>query len=82
VLAFGDGEAVLWDLRPKDGALAFVEVARIPLVGDTAAVAHAGRAAIEALPMRVYRRGPSIAKVIVALPQAQMLRKQIVLRAA
>ena len=73
---------MLWDLRVNGGALAFVEVARISLVGDAAAIAHAGRTAIEALPMRVYGRGASVAKVIVALPAAQILRKQIVLPAA
>src|SRR4029079_11117302 len=70
---------VVWDPKVNEGTLAFVEVARIPLSGDAAAVAQAGRAAVEALPLRA---GESTVGVIVTLPRSQVLRKQIVLPAA
>src|SRR5438128_12654928 len=48
-LAFSEDAVVVWDPRIKDGSLAFIEVARIPLTGDAAGIAQAGRAAILAL---------------------------------
>jgi general secretion pathway protein L len=82
VVAFEDGVAVLWDLHVVDRGVALVEAARIPLAGDAAAVAHAGRTAIEALPQRVYGGMLSAARVVVALARGQVLRKQLVLPAA
>jgi general secretion pathway protein L len=82
VVAFEDGVAVLWDLRVVDRGVALGDAARIPLTGDAAAVAHAGRTAIEALPQRVYGGMLSAARVVVALARGQVLRKQLVLPAA
>ena len=82
VVAFGDQVAVVWDLRLQGGALVLGEAARIPLSGDAAAAAHAGRAAIDALPRRAYDGAAASPKVIVALPGAQVLRKEITLPAA
>ena len=82
VLAFGTDAAVLWVPRMHEGALALVETARIPLTGDAAAVQQAGRAAITALNVNVYGGPTAPAKVVVALPRGQILRKRLVLPAA
>jgi len=82
VLAFEDGVAVLWKPRVVDGVLGLTEAARIPLGGDAAAVAHAGRAEIEALPQRGYGGLTAAARIVVALPRRQVLRKQLTLPAA
>ena len=82
VLAFAQDAAVLWVPRTINGALAYAPSPRIPLVGDPAVVAQAGRAAIDALPKVAYGAGPAVAKVVVALPPGQVLRKEIRLPAA
>ncbi len=82
VLAFGTDAAVLWDPRVDNGTLALAEVAAIPLSGDAAAIAHAGRTAIAALPARALSGVVAAPKIIVALSSAQVLRKHIVLPAA
>jgi len=82
VLAFGTDAAVLWVPRMHEGAIALAETARIPLAGDAAAVQQAGRAAIAALPAHVYGGPVSAAKVVIALPRGQVLRKRLVLPAA
>jgi len=81
VLAFEDGAAVLWDVRAVNGAIAHVSTARIPLAGDAAAVALAGRAAIESLP-RASGAPTSAPRVVIALPRQQVLRRQLTLPAA
>lgn len=82
ILSFASDEAVLWVPRANAGALDLVESARIPLTGDPAAVAQAGRAAIEALGQRVYGGVTAATKVRVALPASRLLRKELVLPAA
>ena len=82
VLAFGQDVAVLWEPRTSNGTLAFAASARIPLDGDPAAVQQAGRNAIDALPKVPWGAGPPAAKLVVALPPGQVLRKEIVLPAA
>ena len=81
VLAFGLQEAVLWDTRIDNGAVVLVEAAMLPLTGDPAAIAHAGRTAIAALPARA-RAGASSTKVVISLAPGQVLRKKITLPAA
>src|SRR3977135_3835620 len=46
--------AVVWVPRVANGALAFNEVARIPLEGDPAEFARTGHVAIDALPRATY----------------------------
>ena len=82
VLAFGPDAAVLWEPRTTNGTLAFAATARIPLAGDPAAVQQAGRAALDGLPKVPIAAGVQAAKVVVALPPGQVLRKEIVLPAA
>ncbi|MBL0289630.1 MAG: hypothetical protein IPQ15_02800 [Betaproteobacteria bacterium] len=64
------------------GTLSFTEVARISLSGDAAAVAQAGRAMIDALPQVAYGGAVAGARVLVALPAAQVLRKTLAYPAA
>ena len=82
ILAFGQNVAVLWEPRTINGTLAFAASARIPLDGDPAVVQQAGRNAIDALPKVPVGAGPPAAKLVVALPPGQVLRKEIVLPAA
>jgi general secretion pathway protein L len=81
ILAFGRDAVVLWAPRFVDGVLGYGEAARIPLGADAAA-AQAGRAAIDALSQRAYGGAVTAAKVVVALPSEQMLRKRLHLPAA
>ena len=81
VLAFDHDVAVLWQLNVVDGALSLVESARVPLTGDSAVVARAGRAAIEAFPRRSYGGMTTAIKVFIALPRSQVLRKRLALPA-
>jgi general secretion pathway protein L len=74
--------AVLWAPHLADGALAFAEVARVPLLGDPADVAMGGRAAIEALPRAAFDGVVAETRVAVSLPASQVLRKTITLPAA
>jgi general secretion pathway protein L len=82
VLAFAHDSVVVWEPRTSDGALAYAVSARVPLQGEAAAVLHAGRAAIEALPRVAYGIGPAMTKVVVALPPGQVLRKTLMLPVA
>ena len=82
VLAFGDDSAVLWVPRIANGKLGFEEAARIALSADPGATTNAGRAAISALPRVAYGGPVTEAKVVVALPESQVLRKTITLPAA
>ncbi len=81
VLAFAADAAVLWEPRIQDGVLAFAVSSRIPLQGDPAAVQQTGRAAIDALPQVAYGGAVAAAKVVVALPPGQVLRKRLTLPA-
>jgi len=77
VLAFAPDVAVLWVPRTTNGTLSYAASARIPLAGDPAVVQQAGRAVIDALPRISYGAGPPVAKVVVALPVGQVLRKEL-----
>ncbi len=82
IVAFEPDAAVVWAPRLADGALAFAEVARVPLSGDPADVAREGHAAIDALPRVAYGGVVAEARVAVSLPASQVLRKTITLPAA
>jgi general secretion pathway protein L len=80
ILAFDGGTAVLWEPRVTDHTLTLVEVGRVELAGDAAAVANAGRALVGAFSRRLPL-GADV-KVLVALPRSDILRKQLTLPAA
>src|SRR5499427_2357176 len=81
ILEFSEGQAILWRPELADDATRLAEVARIPLSGDAAQVASAGRAAISELASAAKgMSGPP--RIAVALAPRQVLRKEIVLPAA
>ena len=81
VLAFDADTAVLFVPKVANNRVKYKEVARIPLSSDNEATAAAGRAAIDALSAgNGARLGP--ARVVVAVPENQVLRKTITLPAA
>ncbi|MBK7079778.1 MAG: hypothetical protein IPH55_03205 [Betaproteobacteria bacterium] len=82
ILAFSAEAAVVWVPRVNAGRLELVEQARIPLAGEPATVAQAGRTAIDGLARRVYGGVVAPTRLRIALPAAQVLRKQLVLPAA
>lgn len=73
---------VVWVPRVANGALAFNEVARIPLEGDPAELARTGHLAIDALPRAIYGGATAEPQVVIALPASQVLRKTVTLPAA
>jgi general secretion pathway protein L len=82
VLAFDADAAVLWVPAVANSHIAYKEAARIALTADEAAVAIAGRAAIEGLaqPAKGGRAKPT--RIVVALAAGHVLRKTITLPAA
>ena len=82
VLAFDADAAVLWAPAVANSHLGYKEAARIPLTADQAATAAAGRAAIGALSPAANGGGAGQARIVVALPADQVLRKTITLPAA
>jgi len=82
LLAIDSCTAVLFLPGIRNGTLAFEEVARIPLTDETAAVARAGRAAIEALPRAAHGGKAKAPSVVVALAEGQVLRKTLTIPAA
>ena len=82
ILAFGADAVVLWVPRVTAGKLELHPAARIPRDGDPAAVAQAGRDAIENLARKAYGGAVAATRLRVALPPTQVLRKTLVLPAA
>src|SRR5829696_3746158 len=72
VVAFDAHRATVWRPVVRDGRLAMLETAAIPLDGNPDEVAAAGRTALAALP-----RSGAGAPVTVALPPRAVLRKQL-----
>jgi len=80
VIEFGEGEAIVYRPELSGGVLMLAQVAVIPLTGDPATSAVAGRAAVSSLSQADRpSSAPGATRVIVALPPRQMLRKQLVL---
>jgi general secretion pathway protein L len=82
VLAFEADRATLWEPVIRDGALSMVERGSIPLGGDAASVAAAGRAAIAGVARSGAAAGRGGPRVSVALQARQVLRRTLVLPAA
>ena len=81
VLAFDSDAAVLFVPKVSNNRVKYKEVARIPLSSDNDVTAAAGSAAVEALSAgNGVRGGPP--RVVVAVPENQVLRKSITLPAA
>ncbi|MFO1322726.1 MAG: PilN domain-containing protein [Burkholderiales bacterium] len=82
VLAFGADEATLWRPEMVGGVPAMTPATTIPLAGDAAAVAAAGRTALASLAPMVYGGPAGFSRVVVCLPSREVLRKKLVLPAA
>ena len=82
LLEFGADAVVIWVPRVANGAIEFAEAARVPLSGDPATVTQAGRAAIDALARVAYGGAVAPSRVVIVLPIAQVLRKELTLPAA
>ena len=73
---------MFWLPQIVDGALGMVAIARVPLLGEANDIAAAGRAAVAALAREGQGDARVAPNVVVALPQRQVLRKEIILPAA
>lgn len=71
VVAFADDAVTFWQPYSRGGEIGMDRVARVAL-GDDAAAAVSGPAAVEAL-----RRASGAASVVVALPSQQVLRRSL-----
>ncbi len=79
-IEIGDGEAIVWRPELVAGTLKLNRVAVIPLTGDAAANAAAGRAAVASLSTPPHgSSAPGAPRVAVALPARQVMRKQLIL---
>ncbi len=81
VLVFEPTQATLWQ-PSRNGPLQMIMTTAIPLSGDAAAVAAAGRSAIGALTSMVYGGAATPNRLLVAMAARDVLRKRIVLPAA
>ena len=82
ILELGEGEAILWRPELAGSTIKLAQVARIPLSGDAATVAAAGRAAVALLAGPAQGSTSGRPRVVVALGPRQVLGKEIVLPAA
>jgi general secretion pathway protein L len=82
VLAFDDHAATLWRPAMRDGVLAMEEASTVALDGDPAAVAAAGRHAMEALARAMPGGAAGAPRVRLAIPPRAVLRRTITLPAA
>jgi general secretion pathway protein L len=76
VLVVNGDCATLWQPVTRDGATSMQPTADVPLAGDAATVAANGRATLE------RAMGATDARVVVALPPKQVLRRTLTLPAA
>ena len=82
VVAFDGDVATIFRPLVTGGALEMSELARVPLSGDAARVADAGRHAIDSLARLVYGGTSGGVRVRVSLPPRSVLRRRLVLPAA
>lgn len=82
VVAFDGAQATLWRHVMREGAVAMERVATIPLDGDAAAVAAAGRQAMGSLARVAYGGATGAPRVRVSIPVRSVLRRTLSLPAA
>ena len=82
VIAFDDKVATLWRPVMRDGAIAMEPSSTVALDGDPAAVAAAGRHAIEAIARVAYGGAAGASRVRLAIPSRAVLRRTLTLPAA
>jgi general secretion pathway protein L len=82
VIAFDGAAATVWRTVMRDGAIAMEAGTTIALDGDPAAVAAAGRSAVDALARVSYGGVTGAPRVRVAIPSRSVLRRTLALPAA
>ena len=83
VLVFAGDYATLWRTATENGQPVMAVATTIPLTGDAATIAAAGRAALAPLTRTVYGGTAAAApRVVISLPARDMLRGNIVLPSA
>ena len=82
VLVFAGDSATLWRLATANGQPVMAVATTIPLTGDAATIAAAGRAALAPLTHAVYGAPAASARVVISLPARDVLRRNIVLPSA
>ncbi len=81
-LMFETDAATLWQPVAQAGEISMQPTARIPLGPDAGSAAAAGRAALDSLERRVYGGAAGAARIVIALPARQTLRRVLTLPAA
>ncbi|MEO8507096.1 MAG: hypothetical protein ABI593_05655 [Betaproteobacteria bacterium] len=82
VFAFTPDQATLWRPGMDNGRPAMSVAATIPLAGDAATVAAAGRVALAPLARMVYGGPAGPSRVVVSVAAPDVLRKKVVLPSA
>ncbi len=82
VVVFAGDHATLWRPSLEGGRAAMAQDATIPLTGDAAGVAAAGRAALAPVARMVYGGPAGAGRIVVSVPARDVLRKKVVLPAA
>jgi general secretion pathway protein L len=82
VLVFDGDHATLWRPGMEGERAVMAPAATIPLVGDAATVAGAGRAAMASLAVGSYGAAAVTPKVLLSIPARDVLRKTLTLPAA
>ena len=82
VVAFDGDVATIWRPAMREGGVAMERAGDIPLAGDPAAVAAAGRSAIASLARIAYGGVTGTPRVRVAIPSSSVLRRRLTLPGA
>ena len=82
VLVFAGDQATLWRPSIEGGHSVMAVAATVPLTGDAAEVAAAGRAALAPLARMVYGGPAGAGRVVVSVAPRDVLRRKVVLPAA
>jgi general secretion pathway protein L len=82
VLVFGGDSATLWRSATDNGRPVMAVATTIPLTGDAATIAAAGRAALAPLTRMAYGGQAAPVRAVISLPARDVLRRNIVLPSA
>jgi len=82
VLVFEGDHATLWQPAMQGERAVMAPATTVPLTGDAATIAGAGRAAVASLAVGSYAASAATPKVMLSLPAREVLRKTLTLPAA
>ena len=82
VVAFEGDVATIWRPAMRDGGVTMQRAGEIPLAGDAAAVAAAGRGAVASLARVAYGGVTGTPRVRIAIPRSSVLRRTLTLPGA